>query len=421
MQQDRIRSAGRSAAQMMAVAIIWLATAICAWSQTFSSGSTGADGALLVPATSGTVTLAVPPNGIFNFTTIEIQQGATLKFTRNTLNTPVHLLATGDVRVAGTIDVSGASGKSNPPAGGLGGPGGFDGGMPGILGAAPGNGHGPGGGKGGDTEYPYTAGSAGSGSYGNHAPGSAYGVDDYSIGDGVIYGSPLLVPLLGGSGGGGTTGQPGRGGAGGGGAILIASNTQIQIPQGGVIRSKGGDNDNSDSQGVSPAQGSGGAIRLVAPVVFGNGTLDVNGGWTNYYYGAGGGHGRIRIDCLDRSALAIQSAPSSAASIGSFMTVFPSPMPRLDIIHAAGQDIPEGTPNPVQVILPFDSPATQTVTVQARDFKGVVPIDLVLIPDNGNKLVYPLDINMAGGNTATISTDVQMPKNTVVHIYAWTR
>src|SRR5881296_335327 len=96
----------------------------------FSSGSTGADGALNV--TSNT-TLDLPPDGIFNFTTINVASGATLTFKRNALNTPVYLLASGDVVITGTIDVSGGNRSgiafccgASP---GLGGPGGFDGGF----------------------------------------------------------------------------------------------------------------------------------------------------------------------------------------------------------------------------------------------------------------------------------------------------
>jgi len=395
-----------------------MAAAPSARAQLFSSGSTGADGALNIPSTSGTVTLDLPADGIFHFTTIQIENGATLKFRHNALNTPAYLLATGDVVINGRIDVSGLSGTSSPPAGGRGGVGGFDGGMPGILGVSPGDGHGPGGGKGGTVDWPYTANSAGSGSYGGHAPGNTPGNDDYSLSDGAIYGSPLLAPLVGGSGGGGTVGQPGRGGAGGGGALLIASSSSIFVGSTGQILAKGGDN---AGQPASTGQGSGGGVRLIAPKIAGNGVINVSGGRTDEYYQTDGGHGRARIDTLDRSELLLNITPVSAASVGSFMKVFIEPLPRLDIISAAGQAIPEGHGGAVQVILPFEAPTTQTVTLQARNFKGTVPVDLVLIPDNGGRQVYNADIDMGGADVAQRSIEVQMPKNTVVHIYAWTR
>src|SRR5437773_11728865 len=73
--------------------------------QTFNSGSTGADGAFNPPAD---ITLALPPSGVFNFTTINIPRGVTVRFRRNAANTPVTMLASGDVTIAGTIDVSGS-------------------------------------------------------------------------------------------------------------------------------------------------------------------------------------------------------------------------------------------------------------------------------------------------------------------------
>src|SRR5690349_15755849 len=69
---------------------------------TFNSGSTGADGAFN-PVTSQTVTL--PASGVFNFTTVNIPRGVTIKFTRNANNTPVTILASGNINIAGIIDV----------------------------------------------------------------------------------------------------------------------------------------------------------------------------------------------------------------------------------------------------------------------------------------------------------------------------
>jgi len=117
--------------------------------QTFSSGSTGADGAFN-PTTN--TTLALPPNGVFNFTTINIPAGVTVTFTRNTTNTPVTMLASGNVVIAGTINLDGAPGGNASTATsiasnwGLGGPGGFDGGdgADGIASTTGGAGLGPG-------------------------------------------------------------------------------------------------------------------------------------------------------------------------------------------------------------------------------------------------------------------------------------
>src|SRR5438552_2036056 len=98
----------------------------------FNSGSTGAHGAL---NPSAHLTLTLPASGVFNFTTVNIPGGVILRFTRNATNTPVTILAQGDVIIAGTMDVSGSAGGAGSltgtllgPNGGAGGPGGFDGG-----------------------------------------------------------------------------------------------------------------------------------------------------------------------------------------------------------------------------------------------------------------------------------------------------
>src|SRR2546428_3456041 len=121
----------------------------------FNSGSTGADGAL---NPSANLTLTLPATGVFNFTTVNIPGGVILRFTRNAANTPVTILAQGDVIIAGTMDVSGSAGGTGSltgtllgPNGGAGGPGGFDGGTGanGVISTTGGAGLGPGGGSGG--------------------------------------------------------------------------------------------------------------------------------------------------------------------------------------------------------------------------------------------------------------------------------
>lgn len=362
----------------------------------FSSGSDESFGPINV--TEGTVTLNPPADGIFNATTITVAQGATLTFTRNALNTPIFLLATGNIEIAGTIDVSGQNGTSSPPAGGQGAQGGFDGGGPGIGGDPPGDGLGPGGGGAGTTSGS-TSVLAGFGGYGTASP---HGFTK----DGQPYGGPLLVPLVGGSGGGG---MPGIGGGAGGGAILLASDTRVNIT--GTIRAVGGIGDFATGFG----HGSGGAVRIVAPVVSGNGLVDVRGG-TRF---RSAGSGRIRVDLIDRSELLVNL--QGVSSVGAFMQVFPPVAPRLDIVNAAGQAIAEGTPQPVQVLLPFGSPTAQEVTIQARDFGSVVPIAVVLTPDSGPRTVVETEIDNSTANPAQIVVPVEIPVNVVTHVNVWTR
>ena len=102
----------------------------------YNSGSTGADGAFN-PVVDTEIVL--PPDGIFNYTTVNIPAGVTVTFKKNQVNTPVTWLATGDVTIDGKVILSGTSSPDVGAAGdgavgddglpGLAGPGGFDGGV----------------------------------------------------------------------------------------------------------------------------------------------------------------------------------------------------------------------------------------------------------------------------------------------------
>ena len=112
----------------------------------FSSGSTGTDGAFNPTAD---VTVTLPPSGVFNYTTVNIPPGVLVTYTRNALNTPVTILAQGNVIISGQIGIAGDS--PNGRIGGKGGPGGFRGGNGGSFIDSPFGtaGDGPGGGRGG--------------------------------------------------------------------------------------------------------------------------------------------------------------------------------------------------------------------------------------------------------------------------------
>jgi hypothetical protein len=387
--------------------------------QGFTSGSTGSDGPFNITTNT---TLDLPTNGIFHCTTITVDQGATLSFRRNPLNTPVHLLATGNVVINGTINVSGSATLGNF-AGGVGGPGGFDGGAGGFLTtgqALPGGaGQGPGAGKSGTANVGSVA-SVGGGSYGTVDPTWP------NTRDGQTYGSPLLIPLIGGSGGGGVDGNKDAGGGGGGGAVLIASSTIIRINASGAVRSRGGGAVASSGNG-----GSGGAIRLVAPRVYGTGIVSVNGsGYLGLDVGPlASGAGRIRIDSIFRfeptnatvDNIGFNLQPANVASVGSAMVVFPPNNPRLDILQAAGTTIPEGNNGPVFVELPFGANTNQTVTVQARNFTTSVAIRVVLTPAAGDPVSFDATIDNAASNPAQVIVPVGIPLNTVVAVNAWTR
>lgn len=376
------------------LAIGVLAIGQCTQAQTFGSGSDGSFGPMNI---TNNTTLPLPANGIFNCTTISVASGATLKFLRNELNTPVYLLATGDVVIAGTIDVSGSAGLQ--ALAGEGGPGGFDGGFPAAAAAEqPGDGFGPGGGKGG-AAFP------GGGDPNNSVyvkSGSFGTVGRYSSSQ-VLYGNTLLLPLIGGSGGGGTFGNPGVGGGGGGGAVLIASSTSIRND--GAIVAQGGFQATSLSLGA----GSGGGIRVVAPRVFGTGAFDASSN--------NGGFGIIRLDSIDRSGWSFSFNGKTRS--GKNMVVFPTVIPRLDIIAAAGQVISEGTSNAVSIQLSHGASTNQLVQIQARNFTNDVAIRLVVTPENGSSTSYDTNI-VVNANPANVTIPVVLTAG-YNRINAWTR
>lgn len=221
---------------------IFLLMSSAARGQNFSSGSTGADGALDLSSMScNTCTIQLPDSGVLNYTTVNIPSGKFLFFNKNLRNTPVVILVQGAVTIGGVINVH--AGNSSG-LGVSGGPGGFDGGSSG------GPGFGPGGGTAASPE-------------------------------GRWVGPLSLVPIIGGSGG----HRSNSSGGGGGGAIVIASSTSITLT--GRIDASGACVVNTCPTGT----GAGGAIRLVANSITATGVLRANGGVSS-----GTNVGLIRIE-----------------------------------------------------------------------------------------------------------------------------
>ncbi|MFN0066378.1 MAG: hypothetical protein ACKVYV_01965, partial [Limisphaerales bacterium] len=134
----------------------------------------------------------------------------------------------------------------------------------------------------------------------------------------------------------------------------------------------------------------------------------------------GGADGRIRVDTLDRSQLNLNLQPRESAAVGTLMLVNPTPLPRLDLVSAAGTAIPVDS-GPVFVTLPFGSPAAQQVKVRAQDFGQNVPVRIALTPDSGATRTYDVEINNAAVNPAEATVDVELPVNTRTAIAVWTR
>jgi hypothetical protein len=392
--------------------------------QTFVSGSTGADGAFnpTCAPTPCTVTVALPPSGVFNFTTITIPTGVTVAFQNNAANTPVIMLATGDVTIAGTILLDGQPGGDavagivSSPRAGRGGSGGFNGGegSKGLITTVGGQGLGPGGGS--APLGPIPGGffcTSGGGGFATQGRGGC-------VAGGQIYGSAALLPLIGGSGGGGGFGNTNfdtaAAGGGGGGAIVIASSTRIVLTRN--ILARGGRGGNSAGVNVSAGSGgSGGAVRLIANTLEGSGGLiSVAGGAAGVgnvssQSGGEGGQGYIRLEGFDIRLVASFSATPSLAKPGSVF--LPSP-PALRIGSVAGVTAPAaptgdfGAPD---VVLPASAANPVTVNITASRVPLGTAVQLTVIPFNGEPTTATSTGLSGTTESSTASATVTIPRD----------
>ena len=339
------------------VSLVITPITICA--QSFSSGSTGADGALDLstlscPQTVFGCQLQVPESGIFHFTTVNIPAGATLSFIPNLRNTAVIILAQGAVTIGGTIQISG--GKDYVHRTLLttaAGPGGFAGGR---LGGH--NGFGPGGGNTADMR-------------------------------GRWVGPLSLVPIVGGS---GAMGFSTSNGGGGGGAITIASSTSISLPISGQILALG-----DFANGC--CTGAGGAIRLVANSVSVGGSLQANA-FSNGYPGV------IRLEAPAGSLFFTGTAnPLPIISTTVNPQIVPTnTTPSLSITSIGGFPVgyTAGRPDVVDLILPNQLVDPINVVVQAHNIPVGTAVNLSISgPSNGTFIPGTLS-----GTTASSSATI---------------
>lgn len=366
--------------------------------QTFNSGSTGALGAFN-PASNTTVTL--PPDGILNYTTVTIPVGVTVTFAKNAANTPVTMLATGDVMINGTIAVNGSlapgCGAGQAP-GGASGPGGLNGGRGGALGAVNNEGstgQGPGGGT-----------LAGHGTYG--APTNFV----------------ALIPLFGGSGASGSNGSVttcGLGGSGGGGAIAIASTTNISIT--GSVTANGGPQPPACATGLS---GSGGAIRLVASFITVPGTLEARAVPDPGSPGCFGGSGRIRLEAFTYGVVPSSNPAPSVVNTPGPVTVASTPAlvnPPTVTITAIGAQTPSATPGgsyaAPDVTMPGGTTNPVVVTVTATNTPVGSVFQIKAMPPSGQGVMVNTAPSTGTVASSTATANVSLPTSvtSVLNVY----
>jgi len=355
------------------------------------------------PATNTQIQL--PPDGILNYTTVNIRSGVTVTFAKNAANTPVYILASGDVTIAGTVVVNGENIQTNSPVPGGGAPGGYRGGYGGSTLTPGGDGLGPGGGHGGSLSCSW----GGGGGFGTAGRQYCSGTS------GPAYGNVSVMPLIGGSGGGGTAGSgssPGKGGGGGGGAILIASSTSISLT--GSIQTEGGDT-NTTSGG-----GSGGAVKLMANTISGNGTISAKGGHT-YNEITDGAAGRVRLEAYTNSFGGVSDPPytlniwSPTNPPGS---AFPANEPILRITSIAGVSAPTyptGSYAQPDIWLPSNTTNPVTVNLSASYIPVGTTVTVSVLPQYGS--VSNVNTTLSGvfeSSTASANVNLSIQYSNVI-------
>lgn len=332
---------------------------------------------------STTVTLQVPEDGIFRFSSFSARNH--IRFLPNARNSPVTILVAGDVTLDSTtgccwtFDVRGQTGSVGTTnaagIGGVGGPGAYRGGDGAsrlIYGLSIGGaGFGGGGGQGG--EQATACGGRG----------------------GQFFGALDLIPLAGGAGGGGgcsfsDTCSAGGGGGGGGGGLVIAANGTITINDYQLLADgAGGGGPDNGACAAGGGGGSGGAIRLLA-----NRLVHVN--TANLFARPGGGGfqavagspGRVRLEAMDNSALTSFTTDPPAQRI-----VGPTPLadpiaPTVTVTSVGGNPvpaIPQGVFGSIDVVVPISGitpidvtttgiPGGTTVQVTVKPRRGAHPV-----------------------------------------------
>lgn len=315
---------------------------------------------------------------VFKYESVDIPAGVTVTFENHERGAPVVWLVRGDVSIAGSLVLDGDAvgrGELGRP-----GPGGFAGGL-GELSGARGAGLGPGGAD-------LTAVALGA--------GGGFGTVGGGDGGGLTYGTPGLVPLVGGSGGAGGIFRD-SGGAGGG-AILIAVGGMLAVD--GTISADGG------AGGFRAGGGSGGAIRVLARTVLGSGSLRAVGNGN-----PGGGLGVIQIDAETVAGTLAVTPAAGASDFRDPPRLWPEASEaRVRVAAVGGQALVDatlvGNPNHSPDV---ELPMRGSIDVLIETFN--VPVDSVVelraTPLLGEILVTPASFTEGNFARATWTTQVE--------------
>jgi hypothetical protein len=236
---------------------------------------------------------------------------------------------------------------------------------------------------------------------------------------GSVYGSTLLLPLIGGSGGGGGGGGTsfeGSGGGGGGGALLMAASGTVSVT--GSVLADGGASGASAGGGCGSTGGggSGGAIRIIATVISGNGAISAAGGGAGGIptcdgvagreSGSAGAPGRVRLEAETITRTAASNPVAATALPGN---VFVAGAPGLRIASVAGVAAPATPTGTADVTLPATTANPVTVVFEANGVPLGNTVQLTVTPAFGPRTTATSPALSGTTSAATASVSVSLP------------
>ncbi|MDF7825068.1 hypothetical protein P4B35_13680 [Pontiellaceae bacterium B12227] len=345
-----------------------------AGSQAHSDGSKGP----FNPGSNITIDLATEAtNGVLNYTTINIPAHVTVRFSPNASNTPVFLAATGDVVIAGTIDISAPSLN----------PGGYSGGTPGDGSVASTDGLGPGGGERG---HPYSGAGGGAGMASNGLHATDLTGANYGEGGLMVPRPNLTQGISGGGGSGGGGGSVGyslggiamAGGDGGTGAGALQISTPGLLQISGTLKASGSTGGIGSAtafgHGGPGGGGAGGTIELYST------TLEIT---SNAVISAKGGKGGT----IDTRPIWYSSGADGSIGYLTLVAEHYQISPDANIHDIAMQ--PAGFPLSLSVVSSSQYQLQCTETLVSNDWRNIGPIQT---PASGTTNISFTDISMAG-------------------------
>lgn len=357
---------------------------LTAHAQTFSSGSTGADGALdlaTMDCPNSVCKVQLPESGVLNYTTLNVPAGKSLGFKSNSKNTPVTILVQGAVTIDGSVGVS-AGGLYCSSTPGFGtdrtpGPGGFYGGQP-------------------------------------QSPGFGPGGGQISGANARWVGALSLFPITGGSGGAGQgeTEQAAVIGGSGGGAIIIASSTSITISRNAAVQADGAYNQyGSCFYPGNSKSGSGGAIRLISNLI----------NVLERITATGSGDGVIRIEAPSGAINFVGSSQPAAVLSTINPNITPVSSPSLTIASVGGYAVPSYSGarfDTVDLLLPNQLQDPVNVVVRANNIPVGTQIQVGFVSGSGQATSAPGTLSGSFASSTATATISGLARTGVTYLLA---